>query len=111
MSFLFSFVNWTRSKIQSVEHDYQERSPRGKWDILRKTANYLLGVIGLAVLDRKFKVWYWSYLPGMLGVDYPILAVYTMWKFRNEPLIAFQTTCLYGLLIPVGISNCIHTVE
>lgn len=56
---------------------------------------------GLPVLDRKFKVYWLSYLPGILGADYTVLMIYTICKFISEPLKALQSTCISGVVYPV----------
>lgn len=70
-------------------------SPKGKWEILRKFINMWLYCIGLPVLDRKFKIYWLSYLPLIIiGVDTVILIIHTMRKLIFDPLKAIEPTIL-----------------
>lgn len=98
ISLLFNWMQW---KIRSVKTKYYTLSPKGTWEILRKFINMWLTVTGLPIADRKFKLYWLSYLPAFLGLDFTVLMIYTICKFISEPLKALQSTCGCGVVYPV----------
>lgn len=97
-------LHWAQTNIHSLVTKYQQKSPKGKWDIFRKIINAWLAVCGLSILDRNFKPYWLSYLTSMTFVDFFALTFYTMWKLRSEPVRALSATCLSGVAIPVNHS-------
>lgn len=111
MSSLRSLYHWAQTKIRLFESYYKNKSPKGKWEILRRFINFWLYCDGLAVLDRNYRVFWLTCMPGVLILDYFVLMVYTSYKFRTDSLRAIQTTCVLGAVIPVTfnsifIANC-----
>lgn len=72
---------------------------------MQKCVNAGFSVIGLAILDRTFKIGLLSYCPGFLVLDYTVLMIYTIWKFLSEPFKAIQSTCCIGTLYPVRLTK------
>lgn len=88
-------------KIKSMKVEYLNRSPRGKLLFVRNVGIFVLTLCGLAVLDPKFKVNWYSYAPAVVSTDLLLSFIYTLWYYSEEPLKGILFTPLFGILIPV----------
>lgn len=91
-------------KYRKVKDDYMNRSPKGKWMIVRDVGNMFLRFIGVAYLDPKFKVSWYSYAPAIVMIDVFLSCLYTLWFYStDEPIKGILVISLLGILTSVSI--------
>lgn len=93
------------AKYKSVKADYLNRSPKGKWLLVRNFGIFVQTLIGVPVLDPDFKVNWYSFI-GIVGViDSFASFLYTLWYYFETPIRGFLYTPYFGVIIPVNYTE------
>lgn len=95
---MFDFFGKNYERIKA---DYIKRSPKGKWIFIRDFAIPLLKIIGLAILDPNFKVWWYSYFSIVVYINFFSSLIYTIWYYSDDPIQACRVFTLFGVAISV----------
>lgn len=97
--------NYFIKKYKKIKDDYLSRSPKGKWDFVRNIANSLLQMIGVAVIDLNFKVWWYSYMGAVVLINTALSFLYTLWYFYHigTPLEGILLIALFGIFVSVCV--------
>lgn len=77
------------------------RSPKGKWRFILNLAIFIQRLTGVAIVDKNFEVWWYTYASGVAFVDIFISFLYTLWYYSDQPLKAYLFISLIGVIIPV----------
>lgn len=100
-SMLFK-IRKIRKYCESLKLTYINSSPKEKWDLVRKLANFSYSICGVSFIDRKFETTWLSYIVIVLNFDLIASFGYTIWYFSDTPLNGFLMTPLFGIIIPVS---------
>lgn len=84
---------------------YLAKSPIEKWQYVHKINTFLLKMFGVEYTNAKYKPNFTSMLPISIQLDYWILLCYTVFYYRNEPVIALVPTPSVGIYVPVSVIN------
>lgn len=85
----------------SLKSEYLKRSPKKKWIFVRNVGIFVLTLTGVPFLDPNFKVWWYSYAGGFIGIDVFLSFLYTVWYYADTPSKAYLFTAQLGIMIPV----------
>lgn len=100
-------------KIRSKKAEYMNRSPKGKWRVVRDAGIMVLGYTGVPVLDPNFEVYWWSYAAAAIIVDVTSSFIYTVWYYiyiEKDPIKGALNIPLYfGILVPVRTMNILRS--
>lgn len=88
-------------KYNSLKSEYMNRSPKGKWRFVLNMAIFAQSLYGVAVVDRDFKLWWYSYLSGVTFLEVACSIVYTCWYYIEEPIKGALLISMIGVLVPV----------
>lgn len=76
-------------------------SPIEKWQFIHKIHRFLLKMFGVEGTRADYKPNINTLLPISIMFDYWMLLLYTLFHYRNEPLIALVSTPSIGIYAPV----------
>lgn len=94
-------------KYKSIKSAYLSRSPREKWILIRNTAAFFLGCLGIPVSDPNFKANWYSYVSIVVAIDMTLSYCYTIWHFIGiDPVKGFLAVPLISVIIPVNHLIC-----
>lgn len=95
--------NYLVNKYMAIKHDYLSRSPKGKWDFIRKIGNGFLRMIGVAIIDSKFEERWYSYGGAIILSNIALSFLYTFWySYQNEtPLQGILLVAMFGIFVSV----------
>lgn len=78
-------INYPIKQFKKIKAEYLNSSPKEKWNLARNFANLFLRLAGIAVLDREFKVWWYSYVCTVLISNFALSILYTLWYYADSP--------------------------
>lgn len=81
-------------------------SPMEKWQCIHKINQFLLKMFGVDYTNAMYKSNFNTLLPLFIQFDYWILLCYTLFYYRNEPLVALVPTPSVGIYVPVCANEC-----
>lgn len=91
-------------KYKTFKTGYFDRSPRGKWLLIRDAGSFFLKWCGAQILDPNYKVWWLSYAPTIVTIDLLVSSIYSFWYFMKSDLMKsfLSIPIFFGILIPVN---------
>lgn len=92
--------------MQKFRDEWATKVPKQKVMFVLNSARFVFDLVGVRVLSD-LRVYWLSYIPAVMVLDLVLSTFYTIqYYYRDDRLlIGMQSTCLYGVTIPVRISN------
>lgn len=94
-------------KIRFIKADYMKKNPRRKWQFVRDAGIKILRYSGVAFLDSKFEVYWWSYAAAVVIIDITLSFIYSVCYYSfvvKDPIKGALNLPLYfGILLPVKV--------
>lgn len=85
-------------KYKAIKEDYLRRSLRGKWTFVQQIGIFFLKICGIAIIDRNFKVTWFSFSKAVAVFDVIVSFAYTIWYFSGTIQGFLVVPCLGTLL-------------
>lgn len=95
------FVIVIKSKIEL----FRKKSPRQKWMLFRDGVGAMLSFCGVNFLDPKFRLTFYSFVPGGLAIVYFASMFYTICHYWDKPIKGLETTCPIAMLAEVNATE------
>lgn len=97
-------------KYKSMKGEYMSRSPKEKWKFVLNWAIFFQKITGVAVLDKNYEVYWYTYGLCAAFLDINISLAYSIWYYHSDsPLKGFLFMSQLGVCIPVKqISTLFH---
>lgn len=95
-------MNRIIEKYKTLKREYLARTPREKWKFVRNVGRFLLIVVGVPVLNAKFYLDWYSFVPLAAIIDFFASTLYTFWHLADEPIKALLPISCFGIVIPVN---------
>lgn len=95
-------IKYFINKYVEIRNNYLYRSPKGKWHFIRCISGYFLKMIGIPVVDRDFKVWWYSYICTVCLTNIVLSFFYTLWYYSGEPIKGFLFVSMFAIFISVS---------
>lgn len=89
-------------KLVEIRDDYLCRSPKGKWHFIRGIAEHFLRMIGIPVVSRDFKVWWYSDICSVCMANAVLSFFYTLWYYAGEPIKGYLFVSMFAIFISVS---------
>lgn len=106
---LTKFQKYVKEKMErflkifrDIKGDYLVRSPKSKWELVRKIGESILSLTGTQILDPNFKPHWYTYVPIALFCDFLASFCYTTWYYWNDPIRRYQSVSTMGVAFPVS---------
>lgn len=96
----FAKVPFIGTILETID-SFPQKSPRGKWNFYRDVGSFVLQLTGANILDPDFEVTLHSSLCGLIGLDYIILIIYTIYYYSDNLLVALRPIATTGGIFPV----------
>lgn len=90
-------------EFQKLRQEWPNRSPKQKWKVLSDIPDVLLKIFGIRILGD-CRVYWLSFFPSCLVVNYVGLAIYTLIYYGIDGRFIFGTPCLCGAGIVATVS-------
>lgn len=94
-------------KYRAFKEDFVKRSPRGKWSFVHQIGIHILEMCGVAVIDKKFKITWYSFACGVVVLDVIVSFIYTFWYYSGG-IEAFLVIPEIGIVFSVSSTNQIY---
>lgn len=94
-------LKYITEKLKSVKSEYMNRSPRGKWSFILNMGIFVQKLTAVEMIDRNFKVWWYTYASGVVFIDIFCSFIYTLWYYADTPIKGLLFIALIGIIIPV----------
>lgn len=98
---MIQFFKKIRDAYRSSVEIFLKKRPYEKWLNVAKIVIFSGRLIGVPIMDKKYKVYWYSWLTVFIAMSYFAAVFYTMWYYADEPLKALQSTVIAGIIIPV----------
>lgn len=104
--------SWPKKGFSGLLNDIDEMTPKAKALLVVKACRFMCDSIGVRFLSD-CRVFWLSYVPGLLTLLYLILATYTLiyYTYYDDFLRGIQATCVVGVAVPVSKQITINTKQ
>lgn len=94
--------SWTRGNISNFFTNIDQMTPKAKASLVVKACRLMCDSIGVRFLSDS-KVFWFSYLSGIMVLVYLILAIYTVcfYTYHQKFSHGIKATCVIGIAVPV----------
>lgn len=93
-----------RKELQKLYRNWPNRTPKQKWKLLSDIPDLLLQIFGIRILGD-CRVYWLSFFPSLLVLNYFCLAIYSLIYYANDGRFIFGTRCLCGVGIVAMVSS------
>lgn len=95
--------SWPKNGISGFVKEIDEMTPKAKALLVIKACRLMCDSIGVRFLSD-CRVFWLSYIPGLMVLLYLILAIYTViyYTYHNDFSRGIQATCVVGVAVPVS---------
>lgn len=93
----------TSRRWRALKNDWRMKTPKQKWLLVYNVGAKMSDLIGVTVYGDMKNYWY-SYVPGIMGIIYFLTVFYTSWIYyvKGEIFKGMQPTCYFGIVISVS---------